>query len=128
MFGNLFKKLVPIAIAGAGLYTGASMFTSMGGSSLFASSTLTDTWKKKLAQASIEKGLKSMLGTPSESPDPSDYDVDFDEYQMALAQSSGSGGKGSRSSFGQLKSADPEAIAYAWQRRLNSYLKSGDIV
>ena len=38
-------------------------------------------------------------------------------------------GTGSGSgSFGQLKSADPEAIAFAWQRRLNSYLKSGDIV
>ena len=38
------------------------------------------------------------------------------------------GASGGGDSFGQLKAADPEAIAYAWQRRLNSYLKSGDIV
>ena len=126
MFGNLFKKLVPIAIAGAGLYTGASMYKGMGGSSLFASSSLTDTFKDKLTKEAIKKGMKSMLGTPSKSPDPSDYDVDFDEYLMEIATKSKGGGGGG--SFGELKSADPEAIAYAWQRRLNSYLKSGDIV
>jgi len=126
MFGNLFKKLVPIAIAGAGLYTGASMYKGMGGSSLFASSSLTDTFKDKLTKEAIKKGMKSMLGTPSKSPDPSDYDVDFDEYLMEIATTSKGGGGGG--SFGELKSADPEAIAYAWQRRLNSYLKSGDIV
>ena len=126
MFGNLFKKLVPIAIAGAGLYTGASMYKGMGGSSLFASSSLTDTFKDKLTKEAIKKGIKIMLGTPSKSPDPSDYDVDFDEYLMEIATKSKGGGGGG--SFGELKSADPEAIAYAWQRRLNSYLKSGDIV
>ena len=126
MFGNLFKKLVPIAIAGAGLYTGASMYKGMGGSSLFASSSLTDMFKDKLTKEAIKKGMKSMLGTPSKSPDPSDYDVDFDEYLMEIATTSKGGGGGG--SFGELKSADPESIAYAWQRRLNSYLKSGDIV
>ena len=126
MFGNLFKKLVPIAIAGAGLYTGASMYKGMGGSSLFASSSLTDMFKDKLTKEAIKKVMKSMLGTPSKSPDPSDYDVDFDEYLMEIATTSKGGGGGG--SFGELKSADPEAIAYAWQRRLNSYLKSGDIV
>jgi len=126
MFGNLFKKLVPIAIAGAGLYTGASMYKGMGGSSLFASSSLTDMFKDKLTKEAIKKGMKSMLGTPSEPLDPRDYNVDFDDYLMEIAAASkGAGGGGD---FGQLKSADPEAIAYAWQRRLNSYLKSGDIV
>ena len=127
MFGNLFKKLVPIAIAGAGLYTGASMYKGMGGSSLFASSSLTDMFKDKLTKEAIKKGMKSMLGTPSESPDTSDYDVSFDEYLMEIANTS-KGASGGGDSFGQLKAADPEAIAYAWQRRLNSYLKSGDIV
>ncbi len=30
--------------------------------------------------------------------------------------------------FANLQAADPQAIAYAWQRRLNSYLKSGEII
>ena len=38
-----------------------------------------------------------------------------------------SGSKGT-GGFGELKAADSQAIAYAWQRRLNSYIKSGDIV
>ena len=127
MFGKLLKKIVPIAIAGAGLYTGTSILGGMGGSKLFASSTLTNKFKEKALGEIMKKGMKGIFGTPSDSIDPSDYNVDFDEYLMQLTSGS-KASSGGGSNFGQLKSADPEAIAFAWQRRLNSYLKSGDIV
>ena len=128
MFGKLLKKIVPIAIAGAGLYTGTSILGGMGGSKLFASSTLTNKFKEKALGEIMKKGMKGIFGTPSDPIDPSDYNVDFDEYLMQLTSGSKTGTGSGSGSFGQLKSADPEAIAFAWQRRLNSYLKSGYIV
>ena len=124
MFGNLIKKLVPVAIGAAAAYTGTSMF---GGNKLWASSTLTNKFKEKLGKEALKKGFKSIFATPDEpTKQYSEYNVDFDEYLMELINSE-SGSK-SASGFGELKAADSQAIAYAWQRRLNSYLKSGDIV
>jgi hypothetical protein len=128
MFGKLLKKIIPIAIAGAGLYTGTSILGGMGGSKLFASSTLTNKFKEKALGEIMKKGMKNVFGTPSEPVDTSDYNVDFDEYLMQITSGSKTGTGSSSGNFGQLQSADPEAIAFAWQRRLNSYLKSGDIV
>ena len=129
MFGNLIKKLVPVAIGAAAAYTGANMFPGMSTkfSNMWASSSLTDKFKEKIGKEAIKKGFKSIFATPDEpTKQYSDYNVDFDEYLMELINSE-SGSK-SGSGFGELKAADSQAIAYAWQRRLNSYLKSGDIV
>ena len=129
MFGNLIKKLVPVAIGAAAAYTGTSMFPGMSTkfSNMWASSSLTDKFKEKIGKEAIKKGFKSIFATPDEpTKQYSEYNVDFDEYLMELINSE-SGSKGT-DGFGELKAADSQAIAYAWQRRLNSYLKSGDIV
>ena len=129
MFGNLIKKLVPVAIGAAAAYTGASMLGGMGGTKLWASSTLTNKFKEKIGKEAIKKGFKSIFKTPDHpSSQYSDYNVDFDEYLMELVDSQSRGGGGSSEGFGELEAADSQAIAYAWQRRLNSYIKSGDIV
>ena len=127
MFGKLIKKLVPVAIGAAAAYTGASMLG--GGTKLWASSTLTNKFKEKIGKEAIKKGFKSIFKTPDHpSSQYSDYNVDFDEYLMELVDSQSRGGGGSSEGFGELEAADSQAIAYAWQRRLNSYIKSGDIV
>ena len=131
MFGNLIKKLVPVAIGAAAAYTGASMFPGMSTkfSNMWASSSLTDKFKEKIGKEAIKKGFKSIFKTPDHpSSQYSDYNVDFDEYLMELVDSQSRGGGGSSEGFGELEAADSQAIAYAWQRRLNSYIKSGDIV
>ena len=127
MFGKLIKKLVPVAIGAAAAYTGASMLG--GGTKLWASSTLTNKFKEKIGKEAIKKGFKSIFKSPDHpSSQYSDYNVDFDEYLMELVDSQSRGGGGSSEGFGELEAADSQAIAYAWQRRLNSYIKSGDIV
>jgi len=131
MFGNLIKKLVPVAIGAAAAYTGASMFPGMSTkfSNMWASSSLTDKFKEKIGKEAIKKGFKSIFATPDEpSTQYSDYNVEFDEYLMELVNSQSRGGGGGAGGFGELRAADPQAISYAWQRRLNSYIKSGDIV
>ena len=126
MFGYLIKKLVPVAVGAAAAYTGANM---LGGTKLWASSTLTNKFKEKIGKEAIKKGVKSIFKTPDHpSSQYSDYNVDFDEYLMELVDSQSRGGGGSSEGFGELEAADSQAIAYAWQRRLNSYIKSGDIV
>ena len=126
MFGNLIKKLVPVAIGAAAAYTGASM---LGGNKLWASSTLTNKFKEKIGKEALKKGFKSIFATPDQpSTQYSDYNVEFDEYLMELVNSSKQTSGGNGGGFGELQAADPQAIAYAWQRRLNSYIKSGDIV
>ena len=126
MFGNLIKKLVPVAIGAAAAYTGASM---LGGNKLWASSTLTNKFKEKIGKEALKKGFKSIFATPDQpSTQYSDYNVEFDEYLMELVNSSKQTSGGGGGGFGELRAADPQAIAYAWQRRLNSYIKSGDIV
>jgi len=126
MFGNLVKKLVPVAIGAAAAYTGASM---LGGNKLWASSTLTNKFKEKIGKEALKKGFKSIFATPDQpSTQYSDYNVEFDEYLMELVNSSKQTSGGGGGGFGELRAADPQAIAYAWQRRLNSYIKSGDIV
>ena len=129
MFGNLIKKLVPVAVGAAAAYTGASMLGGMGGTKLWASSTLTNKFKEKIGKEAIKKGFKSIFKTPDHpSSQYSDYNVEFDEYLMELVNSQSRGGGGGAGGFGELRAADPQAISYAWQRRLNSYIKSGDIV
>ena len=127
MFGKLIKKLVPVAIGAAAAYTGASMLG--GGTKLWPSSTLTNKFKEKIGKEALKKGFKSIFTTPDQpSTQYSDYNVDFEEYLMDLVDSQSRGGGGSSEGFGELEAADSQAIAYAWQRRLNSYIKSGDIV
>ena len=121
MFGDLFRKLIPIGIGIAG----ASMFGGGGAGSIFASSSLTDKFKNKLTMEAIKKGVKGLYKT-DEMPymSPSYARMDFDDYLMDLIASE----KAGESEFpGPIKSTDPEAVAYAWQRRLNSYIGSGEI-
>ena len=116
MFGDLFRKLIPLGIAAAGVYTGTSMF---------ASSSLTEGWKKKLTMEALKKGAKSIFkGKDTSYSSPHYTDINLDEYLMELAESERAG----EGDFpGPIKSTDPEAVAYAWQKRLNSYVGSGDI-
>jgi len=127
MFGDLFRKLVPLAITGAAAYTGASMFGGGNAGSMFASSSLTEGWKKKLTMEALKKGAKSIFkGKQDTSYDTPRYtDVNFDEYLMELAASERAG----TGEFpGPIRTTDPEAVAYKWQKRLNSYVESGAIV
>ena len=120
MFGNLIKKLVPVAVGAAAAYTGANM---LGGTKLWASSTLTNKFKEKIGKEALKKGFKSIFTTPDQpSTQYSDYNVEFDKYLMELVNSSKRSGRSGDGSFGELQSADPQAIAYAWQRRLNAYI------
>ena len=126
MFGDLFRKLIPLGVAAAGAYTGASMFGSGGAESIFASSSLTNDWKKKLTMEAIKKGTKSIFKGKEDMPysSPSYRNMNFDDYLMELAVAE----KAGEGEFpGPIKSTDPEAVAYAWQRRLNSYVGSGEI-
>ena len=121
MFGKLIKKLVPVAIGAAAAYTGASMLG--GGTKLWASSTLTNKFKVKIGKEALKKGFKSIFTTPDQpSTQYSDYNVEFDKYLMELVNSSKRSGRSGDGSFGELQSADPQAISYAWQRRLNAYI------
>ena len=128
MFKNLVKNIVPLGIGAAAAYTGASMLPGMSTkfSNLWASSSLTNKFKEKIGKEAVKKCMKAMFKTPSSPVSPTDYYVNFDKYLMELVQSA-STPKGSQG-FGELQSANAEAIAYAWQRRLTSYVKSGDIV
>ena len=126
MFGDFFRKLIPLGIAAAGVYTGASMFGSGGAESIFASSSLTEGWKKKLTMEAIKKGAKSIFKGDEDMPysSPSYTRLNFDDYLMEMVASERAG----TGEFpGPIKSTDPEAVAYAWQRRLNSYVGSGEI-
>ena len=128
MFGDLSRKLIPLGIAAAGAYTGTSMFGGGSAGSIFASSSLTDGWKKKLTMEAIKKGVKGLYktdaGTDIPYSSPSYANMNFDDYLMEMAASE----KAGTGEFpGPIKSTDPEAVAYAWQRRLNSYVGSGEI-
>lgn len=125
MFGDLFRKLIPLGIAAAGVYTGTSMFGGGNAGSIFASSSLTEGWKKKLTMEALKKGAKSIFkGKDTSYSSPHYTDINLDEYLMELAESERAG----EGDFpGPIKSTDPEAVAYAWQKRLNSYVGSGDI-
>ena len=126
MFGDLFRKLIPLGIAAAGVYTGTSMFGGGNAGSIFASSSLTEGWKKKLTMEALKKGAKSIFkgkDTPYSSPHYTD--INLDEYLMELAESERAG----EGDFpGPIRTTDPEAVAYKWQKRLNSYVESGAIV
>ena len=128
MFGDFFRKLIPLGIAAAGAYTGASIYGSGGAGNIFASSSLTEGWKKKLTMEAIKRGVKGLYKTDA-GPDipyksPSYRNMNFDDYLMELAVAE----KAGEGEFpGPIKSTDPEAVAYAWQRRLNSYVGSGEI-
>ena len=126
MFGDLFRKLIPLGIAAAGAYTGESIYGRGGAGNIFASSSLTEGWKKKLTMEAIKKGAKSIFKGKEDMPysSRSYRNMDFDDYLMELAVTE----KAGEGEFpGPIKSTDPEAVAYAWQRRLNSYVGSGEI-
>jgi len=117
MFGDLFKKLIPLAAtAGIAYMTGGAGASSS--SNLFASSS----WKDKLVQWGINEGMEAAFGGDGDDNFVSPYSsasVNFDKYKMAIG---GGASKGGVVGFpGDIKSADPESIAYMWKQRMNSY-------
>ena len=110
--GNLFKKILPLAAtAGVAYMTGGAS-----GSNLFASSS----WKDKLAQWGIKKGMEAAFGGEDDFVSPyATAGVDFSKYM----QTTGTSSKGGVIGFpGPIKTADPETIAYIWKQRMNSYM------
>ena len=116
MFGNIFKKLAPLAItAGTAYMVGGSM----GAGSLFSTTSLKEKLFELGKKEALKKGVKSMF---SEDDFVSPYEsasVDFDKYMRTV----GGASKGGMIDFpGAIKSADPETIAYLWKQRMNSYI------
>ena len=114
-FGNIFKKLVPLAAtAGVAYMAGGS------GANLFGSSAIGDklqNWAKKEA---LKKGMEAVFGEDDDFVSPYETaSVDFDKYRRTIGDVS----KGGVVSFpGPIKAADPETISYIWKQRMNSYI------
>ena len=122
MFGNIFKKLIPLAItAGTAYMVGGSMGAGSSSSgSLFGTSSLTEKLWELGKKEAIKKGTEAMFGGDDDFVSPySSASVNFDKYKMDIGGSS----KGGVVGFpGDIKSADPEVIAYMWKQRMNSYI------
>ena len=117
MFGNLFKKLVPLAItAGTAYMVGGSMSSG----SLFSTSSLTDKLWELGKKEAIKRGTEAVFGGDDDFVSPYETaSVSFDDYMRTI----GGVSKGGVVSFpGPIKAADPETISYIWKQRMNSYI------
>ena len=118
MFGNVFKKILPVAALAVGAGVGAKYLAgTQFGSNLFASSSIKD----KIAQWGLKKGMVAAFGGEDggfSSPNAS-AGVDFSSYMRSIP----AGSQGCVVGFpGPIKTADPETIAYIWKQRMNSYV------
>ena len=114
MFGDLFKKLIPLAAtAGIAYMAGGS------GGSLFGSTSLKEKLLSYASKEAIKRGTEAVFGGDDDFVSPySSASVNFDKHKMTI----GGASKGGVVGFpGEMKSADPEAIAYMWKQRMNSY-------
>ena len=117
MFGNIFNKLIPLAVtAGTAYMVGGSM----GAGNLFGTSSLKEKLLAFGKKEAIKKGTEAMFGGDDDFVSPySSASVNFDKHKMDIGGSS----KGGVVGFpGDIKSADPEVIAYMWKQRMNSYI------
>ena len=127
MFGNIFKKIVPLAATAGLAYTGASMLgggTGQGigpvGSNLFSTSSLKEKLLNFAKKDALKRGADAVFGGADDFQSPYETaSVSFDEYKMPI----GSVSKGGVIGFpGAIKTADPEVIAYQWKQRMNTYI------
>ena len=116
MFGDIFKKFMPLAItAGAAYMAGGSM----GGGSLFATTSLKEKLLEFGKKEALKKGLEYAFGEDDFVSPYESASVDMDTYMRTVGGTS----KGGVIDFpGAIKSADPETIAYLWKQRMNSYI------
>jgi len=118
MFGNIFKKIIPLA-ATAGI---AYMAGSGGmGSNLFTTSSLKEKLLNFGKKEALKKGMDAVLGGDDNFTSPYETaSVNFDSYKMPIG---GSSSKGGVIGFpGAIKTADPEVISYQWKQRMNTYI------
>lgn len=115
MFGNIFKKLVPLAAT-----AGIAYMAGSGGGSLFGSTSLKEKLMSYASKEAIKRGKEAIFGGDDDFVSPySSASVDMDAYTRTI----GGASKGGVVGFpGDIKSADPESISYAWKQRMNSYI------
>ena len=114
-FGNIFKKLIPLAAtAGVAYMAGGS------GANLFGSSAMGEKLTSYATKAAMQKGMEAVFGGDDDFVSPYETaSVSFDEYRRTIGDVS----KGGVVNFpGPIKTADPETIAYIWKQRMNSYI------
>ena len=114
-FGNIFKKLVPLAAtAGVAYMAGGS------GANLFGSSAIGDKLQNWATKEAMEKGMKAIFEGDDDFVSPYETaSVDFDKYRRTVGDVS----KGGVVNFhGPIKAADTETISYIWKQGMNSYI------
>ena len=118
MFGNIFKKLVPLAAT-----AGIAYMAGSGGGSLFGSTSLKEKLMSYASKEAIKRGTDAIFGGGGDDDNfvspYSSASVNFDKYMQDIGASSKSGVVNFP---GNIKTADTSSISYAWQQRMNSYI------
>jgi hypothetical protein len=117
MFGNIFKKLIPLAAT-----AGIAYMAGSGGGSLFGSTNLKEKLMSYAKKEAIKRGTDAIFGGGDDDNFVSPYSsasVNFDKYMQDIGASSKSGVVNFP---GNIKTADTSSISYAWQQRMNSYI------
>jgi len=117
MFGNIFKKIIPLAAT-----AGVAYMAGQGGvgSSLFTTSSLKEKLFEYGKKEALKRGAEAVFGGDDDFTSPYETaSVNFDAYKTDI----GGVSKGGVIGFpGAIKTADPETIAYMWKQRMNSYI------
>ena len=117
MFGNIFKKIIPLAAT-----AGVAYMAGQGGmgSNLFTTSSLKEKLLGLAKKEAIKKGTDAIFGGDDDFTSPYETaSVNFDPYKMTI----GGVSKGGVIGFpGAIKTADPEVISYQWKQRMNTYI------
>ena len=91
------------------------------GSNLFSTSSLKEKLLGFAKKEALKRGADAVFGSGAddfESPYAT-ASVNFDEYRMPIGNVSAGGVIGFP---GNIKTADPEVIAYQWKQRMTSYI------
>jgi len=117
MFGNIFKKIIPLAAT-----AGVAYMAGQGGvgSNLFTTSSLKEKLMGLAKKEAIKRGTDAIFGGDDDFTSPYETaSVNFDPYRMTI----GGVSKGGVIGFpGAIKTADPEVISYQWKQRMNTYI------
>tara|TARA_R110000824_G_scaffold387829_1_gene583222 strand:+ start:567 stop:938 length:372 start_codon:yes stop_codon:yes gene_type:complete len=120
MFGNIFKKLIPLAATAGIAYMAGS---GASGGSLFGSTNLKEKLMSYAKKEAIKRGTDAIFGGGGDDDNfvspYSSASVNFDKYMQDIGASSKSGVVNFP---GNIKTADTSSISYAWQQRMNSYI------